>query len=123
MKKPQRQAKCEKLSQVLLTLGEGYIQMGETIQQRENHLRSVVTAWNIACLKPSVRDRAIRGAVAGFEQANAGHDVDTGVYAENLRKLIARKLKLFPGITAQVLDARIFGEKGQERVMAVSCRT
>ena len=56
----------KKISQLLIKLGEGYIQMGATLEQRENYLRTVATAWNLACLDPKLRAKALNESVAKF---------------------------------------------------------
>ena len=107
---------------MLSTLGDGFIQMGTTPEQRENYLRTVATAWNIACLDQGLRENCIRETVYKFEQANPGKEINSEFYEEDLRKLIDRKLTLFPLTKVQIIEVCILQEAGQEKVMAVSLR-
>ncbi|SHF28806.1 hypothetical protein SAMN02745206_01689 [Desulfacinum infernum DSM 9756] len=112
----------KKISQMLVKLGEGYIQMGATRELRENYLRTLATAWNIACLDPKLRAKAMRDAVSKFIEANPGKEHEASCYEEDMKKLIQRKLKLFPRSRVQVVDVKIFEEDDQEKVAVLSLR-
>ena len=50
----------QKVSAMVLKVAEGYIDMGETKEERENYLRSASSAWNIACLPRLKRESSIK---------------------------------------------------------------
>ena len=49
-----------KISEMLLNVAAGYIDLGETTEERENYLRSACSACNIACLPAGNREHAIK---------------------------------------------------------------
>jgi hypothetical protein len=112
----------KKVSQMLIKLGEGYIQMGTTPDERQNYLRSVATAWNIACLEPKLRAKALSDTVSKFVEINPDKKDQAVFYEEDMKKLIRRKLKLFPRTKVQVLDVSIHEEEGEEKVRAASLK-
>jgi hypothetical protein len=97
-------------------------QLGTTPEQRENYLRTIATAWNIAILDKGIHEKCIADSIDKFKQANKGDETHTDAYEENLRKLIDRKLSLFPSVKVQIINVRIFLEGGQEKISAVSMR-
>jgi hypothetical protein len=46
--KSARKTKPEKVSAMILKVAQGYIDMGDTVEKKENYLRSACSAWNIA---------------------------------------------------------------------------
>jgi hypothetical protein len=85
-------------------------------------LRTVATAWNIACLDPGLRAKTLKDLVGKFKEANPGKEDTATFYEQDVRKLIQRKLSLFPWTKVQVLDVRIFEEEAQEKVVAASLK-
>lgn len=122
MKTPPKHQQRNRISEMLTSLGDGFIQLGTTPKQRENYLRTVATAWNIACLDEDMREKCITDSIQKFIRLNDGDETHAEAYEENLRNLIKRKLSLFPLVKAQVLDVRVVREAGQEKVLAVSQR-
>lgn len=122
MKKASRHKGRDKVSKMLVTLGDGFVQLGATAQERENHFRTVATAWNIACLDESLRERCIGDSILKFIDVNKSNQATAEAYEHNLRQLISRKLELFPLAKAQVFDVQIQQDSGQEKLLAVSRR-
>lgn len=100
-------------SQMLLKMGEELIQLGQDTIEKENYLRSVCTGWNIACLDPSYHEACISDAVIQFKAINNANDEDTKIYEMNLIKLIEKKIKFFPKIKNQILNADLTEENGK----------
>jgi hypothetical protein len=94
-------------SEMLLAIGEELIGLGRDTAEKENYLRSVNTAWNIASLDPSHHEKCIFDSVMKFKSINKSSDEDVRIYEENLRKLIERKNKLFPKIKIQILNSEL----------------
>jgi hypothetical protein len=100
-------------SQMLLKVGEELIQMGRDTIEKENYLRSVCTAWNIACLDPLYYEKFIYDTVLKFRAINNANNEDTKIYEENIRKLIERKNQIFPKTKIQILNAVLTEENGK----------
>lgn len=92
---------------MLLKIGGELIQLGRDTAEKENYLRSVNTAWNIACLDPSYHEKCIFDSVMNFRSINNSSEEDSRIYEENLRKLIERKKELFPKIKIQILSSEL----------------
>ena len=105
---------------MLLNVGDGFIQMGINREEKENYLRSVCTAWNIACLPESNREKCIFDTVISFKNINNSTEEDTKYYEEDMRKLISVKLSLYPNVKTQVLSAGFTEENGKDKVVAIS---
>jgi len=109
-----------KVSAMIAEIGDGYIQMGNDLFQRENYLRSVVTAWNIACLPKYKQTSAIVKLVKQFNKLNPGCTIEnTKNYADDIRQLIKRKNELYPAIKLKILDCSIKDIDGKEHVSVV----
>ncbi len=115
-----KKKKSRKISEMLLKVGAGFIQMGTTREERENCLRSVCTAWNIACLPESHREKCIFETVVNFKNINNSTKEEVKYYEEDMRKLIEVKLSLYPNVKSQVLSTEITEENGKDKVVAIS---
>jgi len=60
----------QKISAMVLKVAEGYIDMGETREEKENYLRSACSAWNIACLPPFKRESSIKQYIEQYRKIN-----------------------------------------------------
>ena len=110
----------KKVSEMLLKVGDGFIQMAENLEQKENYLRSVCTAWNISCLDESQREKLLFDTVIHFKNINKSTEDNAKNYEETLRKLIEVKLKLYPKVKLQILSAEITEVNGKDKVVAIS---
>ena len=111
-----------KISAMVLKVAEGYIDMGETRQERENYLRSACSAWNIACLPPLKRESAIKQYVERCREINHSDEADYKTLEENLRLLIRQKDRLYPEVNVQIVDSKIDSIGGQEQAIVVTAR-
>ena len=112
----------QKISAMVLKVAEGYIDMGETTEERENYLRSACSAWNIACLPPLKRKPAIKQYIEQYQKINKADEADCKALEEDLRLLIKQKDKLYPDINVQIVDSRIENINGRNHVIVVSAR-
>jgi len=55
-----KSSETQKVSAMVLKVAQGYIDMGESTEEKENYLLSACSAWNIACLPPLKREPAIK---------------------------------------------------------------
>ena len=80
--------------------------MGETTDERQSYLNSACSAWNIAVLPEHLREEALRRNIEEYKRINPGID-DADNLAHDLRKLIEKKLQMFPGVEKVIIDASI----------------
>ncbi len=119
MRKPSEK---QKISTMVLKVAEGYIDLGETTEERENYLRSACSAWNIACLPPLRREPAIKQYIEQYQKINKADEADCRAIEEDLRLLIKQKDKLYPNVDVQIVDSKIENINGRNHVIVVSAR-
>jgi hypothetical protein len=112
----------QKISAMLLRVAEGYINMGETTEERENYLRSASSAWNIACLPSLKRESAIKQYIEQYQKINKADEADCRAVEEDLRLLIKQKDKLYPDVNVQIVGLRIENIKGRDHVTVASAK-
>jgi hypothetical protein len=112
----------QKISAMVLKVAEGYIDMGESKEEKENYLRSACSAWNIACLPPLKREPAIKQYIEQYQKINKADEADCKALEEDLRLLIKQKDKLYTDVNVQIVDSRIENVNGKDHVMVVSAR-
>jgi len=95
-----------KMSELICEYASDYINMGENTEERQNYLNEVCTAWNIASLDQKDREGAIQLTIEDYKKRNPGTD-DVADFEQNLRKLIQKKLEMFPDINKIIVDAEI----------------
>jgi hypothetical protein len=120
--KIRKSSEKQKISAMVLKVAEGYIDMGETTEERDNYLRSACSAWNIACLSPLKREPAIKQYVEQYQKINKADEADCKTLEEDLRLLIKQKDKLYPYVNVQIVDSRIENINGRDHVTVVSAR-
>ncbi len=121
-KKVRKSPEKQKISAMVLKVAEDYIDMGETVEEREDYLRSACTAWNIACLPPLKRESEIRRYIDQYRIINRADDTDCGEFEENIRLLIKQKDRLYPDIKVQIVGSKIEHINGHDHVTVVSAR-
>lgn len=110
-----------KISQSIWEFAGDFIRMGETLDMRQSYLNAACSAWNIACNRPVVRKKTLDHYMREYQKFNPEADQEhlAGV-RDNMEKLIAVKLTMFPYDIRQVVDARIITVGGQERIEAAA---
>jgi hypothetical protein len=121
-KKTLKLSQKQKISAMVLKVAEGYIDMGETKEERENYLRSACSAWNIACLPPLRRESAIKQYVEKYQKINKADREDCIALEEDLRLLIKQKDRLYPEVNVQVVSSRIENINGKDHVIVASVK-
>lgn len=121
-KKIRKSSEKQKISAMVLKVAEGYIDLGETAEERENYLRSACSAWNIACLPTLKRESAIERYVEEYKKINKADATDCKALEENLRLLIEQKDRLYPDVNVQIVSSRIENINGRNHVIVVSAR-
>ena len=95
-----------KMSEFIGEYASDYINMGETTEERQSYLNGACSAWNIAVLPEHLREEALRRNIAEYKKMNPGA-YDAENLADDLRKLIEKKLQMFPGVKKVIIDASI----------------
>ena len=80
--------------------------MGESTEECQSYLNGACSAWNIAVLPEHLREKALSHNIAEYKRMNPGAD-DADNLADDLRKLIEKKLQMFPDVRKVIVDASI----------------
>ena len=95
-----------KMSELIGDYASDYINMGESTEERQSYLNGACSAWNIAVLPEHLREEALSRNIAEYKRMNPGVD-DADDLADDLRKLIQKKLQMFPGVKKVIIEASI----------------
>ena len=95
-----------KMSELIGEYASDYVNMGETTEERQSYLHGACSAWNIAVLPEHLREEALSRNIAEYKRMNPGvdHADDLG---DDLRKLIQKKLQMFPSVKKVIIEASI----------------
>jgi hypothetical protein len=116
-----KRVKKIKISEMLLNFAGNYISMGEDIEEKQQYLNGVVSAWNIACLNEKDRERSIKKYMSEYRKLNPLQSKrDFRDVEENLRLLIKEKEKFYPEVRIQIVNAHIQEIDGKIHVTAAS---
>lgn len=122
MKKKRKSSEHQKISAMVLKVAEGYIDMGETREERENYLRSACTAWNIASLPLLKRESAIQQYIDQYREINNSDPTECNALEHDIRLLIKQKVRLFPDVNVQIINSKIDNMGGQDNVIVVTAK-
>ena len=121
-KKIRKSTETQKVSAMVLKVAEGYIDMGESAEEKENYLRSACSAWNIACLPPLKREPAIKQYVEQYQKINKADKEDCIALEEDIRLLIKQKDRLYPDVKVQIVDSKIEHINGKDHIIVATVR-
>lgn len=109
-----------KMSELIAEYASDYINLGKTTTERQSFLNGACTAWNIANLPDHMREIALQKIAHDYKEMNPGMgDVENHLY--NMRKLIQKKLRMFPDIKKTIVNAFIEPLNGdQYRIKVIS---
>lgn len=112
-----------KISEMLLGVSEDYISLGEDEEHRRQLLFGAVSAWNVACLATSDRERALQAFMTAYRKANPTQTPEDYADEErDMRALIQKKCQMFPDENAQILNATLNEDDGKMHVTVASVR-
>lgn len=100
--------RAEKMSAKVLRISDGFIEAGDTVQERQNRLMAVCTAWNLACGNPENLQQQLASWASTYAHFNPDSVAeDVAAKAKFIANLIERKRNMYPHENRQILDARI----------------
>jgi hypothetical protein len=110
----------KKVSQMLIDISKGYIDEGISSEAKENLMRSVCTAWNIACFDPPERFDQLHQYMQQYKMMNNSTLENYKNMEENLLTLIQQKDLLYPKEKINILDVKVTKQNGQDNVSVSS---
>ncbi len=111
----------KKLSEMVGDFAGDYISLGEDLEDQQQYLHAAVSAWNISCLDKIDRPRLIKSYMKNYRKLNPAQNkkIYQGVQ-DDLKLLIKQKIKLYPDVDVQIVDARIEEIDGKTHITVVS---
>lgn len=96
-----------KMSEMVLEMAEGFLSVGDTIEERQNRLNAAASAWNMACASPEVGEYQLQQFGKEYLRFNpATSPADLANIIKDMKSLINRKLKMFPNDKRLIVSAR-----------------
>ncbi|EIC20265.1 hypothetical protein Thi970DRAFT_03889 [Thiorhodovibrio frisius] len=82
---------------MIVDLAADYIDLGSTLEEKQNYLNVLCVAWNIAILPESLRKEALDEFSANYKMQNP-NDTDENVVniQKDIQLLIDEKIRMFP---------------------------
>ena len=108
-----------KISQMIIDFASDYIDLGETIENKQAYLNVACIAWNLAVLPADQRQTALNDFLAQYKILN-NYETDAGHVKHDMELLIQQKMKLFPHIKMSIVQATIRDSSDTYRIVAAA---
>ena len=95
-----------KISEFIKEYASDYINMGNTMEERQSYLNGACCAWNIAILPENLREKALKNNLEEYKKVNPGID-DSEDFLHDMRLLVNKKNQMFPEVKKAIVDAFI----------------
>ena len=118
------EAPRRKMSEMISEIGAGFISAGKSLEERQNRLTAVCSAWNMACASPENRQQQLQQYAESYRRFNPTiSPVDLARIVEDMETLIERKLRMFPDDRRQIVNARVVMVGADFRIEVASARS
>ena len=64
------EAPRRKMSEMISEIGAGFISVGKSLEERQNRLTAVCSAWNMACASPENRQQQLQQFAESYQRFN-----------------------------------------------------
>lgn len=113
----------QKISAMVWEFAGEFIQLGQTLEDKQNRLNAACSAWNLACNPPKARKSFLNQYVKSYQSYHPdATDEQLSDIRSDMEKLIQNKLSLFPAVRKPILGAQMSRLAGQDRIDVVSAR-
>jgi hypothetical protein len=110
-----------KISEMIISLASDFIELGKSIDEKQDHLNAVCVAWNISILPKSDRKKALRDFLATYKKNNPEEDGDNIANIEHdMELLIKEKIRMFPNVITSIDHAKITENANEYRIVVAS---
>ena len=108
------------IGKMVQAIGNDLIMLGENGEKRQNYLQTVCVAWNISCLPEPIREEKIKNFINDFKVMNQCGEENILKFEHSVRLIIEEKLRLYPNVHIQILDASLEEIGGRDRIKILS---
>ena len=105
---------------MVIEMAEGFLDLAESLDEKENLLRFACSAWNIACFELPKRNQVLKTYINEFKTSNNATHQACEDLREDMRKLIEQKDILFPNEIKRIVSSQITEINGEERIEIAS---
>jgi len=110
-----------KMSAMIIEYASDYIELGDTLEEKQSYLNAACSAWNIAILKKEERKKALDNFIEQYRRINPdADDTDMDNARHDMELLIKEKVRLYPNVKRTIAGAEITNDKGKERIVVAS---
>ena len=110
-----------KLSQMLIDLASDYMEIGTTLEEKQNHLNVVCIAWNISLLPENARDEALAHFLMAYKENNPlDEDANIRNIKQDMELLISKKISQFPNAATPIEYARITEDDDEYKILVAT---
>lgn len=115
------ESRKKKISEMVGDFAGDYISLGDDIQEMQQYLHAAISTWNTACLDKKDRPRLIKFYMKSYRKINPGQNKKNyqGV-EDDFKLLIKQKIKLYPDVDVQIIDAQIEEVYGKTHIKVAS---
>ena len=118
------EAPRRKMSEMISEIGAGFISVGKSLEERQNRLTAVCSAWNMACASPEDRQQQLQQYAESYRRFNPTiFPDDLARIVKDMETLIERKLRMFPDDRRQIVNARVVMVGADFRIEVASARS
>ena len=110
-----------KMSAMIIEYASDYINLGNTLEEKQSYLNAACSAWNIAILTKEERKKALDNFIEHYKKINPdADDTDMDNARHDMELLIKEKMRLYPNVKRTIAGAEITNDKGKERIVVAS---
>ncbi len=106
---------------MIIDLASDFIELGPTLEEKQNHLNAVCIAWNISILPKIARKMALIDFLTTYKNNNPDDDVENIKDIErDIELLIKEKIRMFPNAVTPIDHAKITENVNEYRIVVAS---
>ena len=96
------------MSEMVLEVAGEFINTAKTLEEKHARLNVVCSAWNMACSTPAMRTKMLEDYLSSYRSHYPGTtDEEMAAIRHDIEELIREKLRLFPTINKQIINAQV----------------
>jgi hypothetical protein len=106
---------------MIIDLASDFIDLGTTLEEKQNHLNAVCIAWNISILPKDARKMALTHFLSAYKENNPlEEDCNIKNIERDMKLLISKKIRKFPNAITPIEYARITENDDEYRILVAS---
>jgi len=104
-----------KLSEMIINVAGDFINLGQTIEEKQSNLNMACIAWNVSTISKQKQEKAIKLFLEDYKKFNPGIDYIDEV-EKDFRILIDKKIRIYPNEKRIIVSAEYLDNNGDEKI-------